>query len=215
MSHPPFEFLLGGTFDPIHYGHLAIINRLQTLEPKLPIRIVPCAIPALKEQASATFEQRVDMLNLALAEKKGIAIDCREAKRSGPSYTIDTLRELSEEKPETRFLLVMGADAAGQIDAWHEAEQLPRFCHLVVLNRPHYPLREVEKTVRSLGFMVYRDFEEILQGDKGGLLTIYMTDNELSSTQMRDALDSGKSLSGMTVKPVIDYIHKHRLYTQN
>ena len=129
--------IFGGTFDPIHYGHLRpALELLETLE-LAEVRFIPCRIPAHRGLPQVTAEQRLALVRLALADQPGFMADDRELRREGPSYMVDTLASLREDVgPETPLCLIIGADAFRELHTWRRWRELTDWAHIVVMQRP-------------------------------------------------------------------------------
>lgn len=212
-SKSQLEFILGGTFDPIHHGHLAMIEQLVGLDARTTIRLIPCAVPALKSEPGATFKQRCDMLHLAVGSYHQVIVDEREAQRDGASYTIDTLKALKSEFPDKVFVLVIGADNAVEIEKWHRWRELSESCHLLVLNRPGNQDSKVTNALTDSGFKLVADFNEMKSVSKGLALYHQMSEKKESSTQIRQSAGESGLPYYMLPESVIEYIRKNRLYT--
>ncbi len=184
------EFIFGGSFDPIHFGHLHIIDNLQSLSSDWTIRVLPCAVPALKKQTSASFEQRVEMLQLALSDYNNILVDQRENARSGKSYSYDTLCELTEEYSNRQFILVIGSDNLDSIGRWHKAERLAKLCHLIVVNRPDSNVEKQLIELVNLGFNPTESPLELTKLKNGLFYHYRITERNTSSTAIRESLRS-------------------------
>ncbi len=207
------EFVFGGTFDPIHLGHLAIINSLLNIDDEAMVRVIPCAVPALKNQPGTTFKQRSEMVTLSLANKKRVLIDKRESQRKGPSFTIDTLTALKHENPQRKLILVMGADSIVDIEKWHQWQAFANICHLLVVNRPGIELKAIEKAISRSGFRLQSSYLA-LKSEACGLAFYYqMPEKYESSTQIRDSGGHSEASRFMLPESVIEYIRKNRLYT--
>ena len=127
--------MLGGTFDPIHRGHLAIAEQVRVELDAAEVWLVPTGQPPHRGPASASTEDRLDMCRAAAAEHPGMRVLDLEARRAGPSYTADTLAELEAGRPDAEIWLLLGADAAREFPAWHRREALERQARFVLVNR--------------------------------------------------------------------------------
>ena len=132
--------LLGGTFDPVHNGHIhlarSVYNALQLQE----LRLIPCNQPLLRSAASATAQQRLRMVQLALADDPGLIADDRELQRGGYSYTIDTLRLVRKEQAKTPLCLIVGMDQFVHFEQWRSWQQIAELAHIIVPTRAGYEL---------------------------------------------------------------------------
>ena len=207
------EFIFGGTFDPIHHGHLAIIESLLEIDRDARVRVIPCAVPALKNAPSTSFNQRLEMLTLALSDQKRVLIDSREAQRAGPSFTIDTLTELKSEMPTTRLALVMGADSILDIEKWYQWQAFAKTCHLIVVNRPGIELSAIERAISISGFQKQLSYDALKSNAVGQAFYYQMPEKSESSTQIRDSGSHSETARFMLPESVIEYIRKNRLYT--
>lgn len=183
--------LFGGSFDPVHHGHL-IVARVAAESLGLDaLRFVPAREQPFKRgRHGATPAQRAEMLELAIAGAPGFAVERAELEREGPSYTVDTLRALRAREPGIRLLLLVGADAAGELDAWREAEEIPALATVVVFGRagvPVPPSRLIARTIEVPGI-------------------------EISATEIRRRVREGRSIRYWVPDPVSEYVTRHRLY---
>jgi len=182
----------GGSFDPIHLGHL-IVARSAAEQLRLDaVRFVPARIQPFKtDRQMATPDHRLAMLELALADQPGFVVDDREIRREGTSYTIDTLRELSAELPQDQLCLLVGADAARELPDWREARLIPELARIVVLTRPGVEVRLGE-----------------LPAD-----VIEVPAVDISATEVRRRVRSGEPIQELVPPAVADYIESHGLYS--
>lgn len=127
--------ILGGTFDPIHLGHLRLALEIQRNCLLDEIRFMPCKIPVLKPNAHASAEQRIMLLRLAIVNEPQFLIDTREISRATPSYMVDTLQSLREDFPNTPLCLILGTDTLHQLHHWHQFEKLFDLSHLIIAHR--------------------------------------------------------------------------------
>lgn len=127
--------LFGGTFDPVHLGHLSVAwEAAELLDAE--VRLMPASVPPHRPAPIANAEQRVAMLRAALQKQSRLTLDTRELERSGPSYTIDTLTELRAEQGDRPLVLLIGADAFAGLPGWHRWRELFEVAHIGVLSRP-------------------------------------------------------------------------------
>jgi len=125
--------LFGGTFNPIHNGHLRIAVELAEQLDVESLRMIPCALPPHREALTVSAEQRLQMLKAAIENQPRLVADEIELQRQGPSYTIDTLRQVRAEiTSDTPLYLCLGMDVLATIDSWHQWQQLTDYCHLVI-----------------------------------------------------------------------------------
>lgn len=205
--------ILGGTFDPVHFGHLRIALELQQELDLQTVRMVPCAQPPHRDEPGANAQQRLEMLQLALGDEPALLLDSREYQRQGPSYTVDTLRslrtELGEEQP---LCLIMGSDAFASLPTWHEWQQLFELAHIVLAHRPGW--KEQMSELGGLDISKrFTDRPEALQQRSAGLILPWaVTQLEISATNIRRSVRQGKSPRYLLPEAVREYIKKNRLY---
>lgn len=181
--------ILGGTFDPIHIGHLVAGDQACEQLNLDEVVFVTAGDPWQKsDHELSPAQHRLAMVNLAVADHPTFVSSAIEVNRPGPTYSIDTVRELSAGSTDLFFIL--GEDAFAGIDSWHEAEQLKSLVHFAVCTRPGSPDR--------------------LLNDHSTVVPIPELD--VSSTIVRDYVRSGRSIRFLTPEPVIRYIHDHKLY---
>ena len=183
--------LLGGSFDPVHLGHL-IVGRVAAETLGLDsLRFVPAREQPFKRGLhGALAEQRAAMLDLAVAGSPGFAVERAELDRPGPSYTVDTLRALHAREAGVRLTLLLGADAAAELEAWHRAEEIPALATVVVFARAGVPVPSSPLISR----------------------TIEVPAVEISATEIRRRVREGRSIRYWVPDPVAEYVTRHRLY---
>lgn len=211
MLAPPIG-LLGGTFDPIHLGHLrpalAARDALQLAE----LRLLPNRVPPHRASPFCTAEQRLEMVKLAAAEFH-LVVDERELRRDQPSWTIDTLEELRRELPHTPVCFLMGMDSLLGLPTWRRWQELLDVAHLVVSVRPGWHIDEADTDVRALLQAHVTERREDLHERLAGC--IWLAHNEplpLSSTQVRALLAEGNDPRDLLPESVADYIRRQGLY---
>jgi nicotinate-nucleotide adenylyltransferase len=138
--------IFGGTFDPIHYGHLILAEQCREQGPLDEVWFLPAPRPPHKgEHALTRFEQRVEMLTLAIAGNPAFRIDEMEKERTGPSYTAETLAELHRRHPGDEFFLMVGSDTLADLPSWREPQQVVRLASLLVARRPNHDVTPVDE----------------------------------------------------------------------
>lgn len=204
--------ILGGTFDPIHYGHLRpALELLETLK-LAEVRFIPCRVPAHRDTPSITAEQRLELVQLAIAEQAGFVIDGRELCRPGTSYMIDTLSSLRAELGVTPLCLILGSDAFRELMTWRRWQELTDLAHIVVMRRPgaDQPLPPLLEDFVSSRLI---DQPQALHDrPAGSILWQTVTPLAISATQIRRLLMRGQSARYLLPEPVLAHIHAHALY---
>jgi nicotinate-nucleotide adenylyltransferase len=200
VSDPRRVAILGGTFDPIHLGHIAIAEQAVDGAGLEETWLVPSATPPHRGAASASAQDRLDMVQSAVAGHPRLRVLDIEVRRPGPSYTADTLRELEAGYPGAEFWIVLGADAARDIVTWHGREELLGRARFLLVNRSGVD-RLAEADARRLGF------------DAGGRTLIIEVDSPaISATEVRERVAAGLSLDGLVPAAVAEIIAARGLY---
>ena len=213
-SRPGPLAVLGGTFNPVHYGHLRSALELVEHLGLAELRLMPCASPPHRDTPTCSAEHRAAMVELAVASEPSLACDRRELDRAGPSYTIDSLQELRTECGATASLcLVMGCDAFLAIHSWRDWQRLLELAHIVVIGRPGWQL-PTSGPVADWLTMHRADSAAALAAAPAGTIHIEeLRPLAISSTEIRSLLQSGNSVRYLLPESVIDYIQSHGLYT--
>lgn len=204
--------IFGGTFDPVHFGHLRAAVEAREKLGLADFRLLPAGRPPHRSDTVANGEQRLDMLRLALDGCTDLRVDDREVRRAGYSYMVDTLAEIRGEAGEAPLLLMIGQDAANALDRWHEWRRLFDLAHLVVMRRPdaHFNCRgELRRQVEESRV---HEAAKLLQRPAGRVLSLEITQLDVSSTHIRSLLAAGRSARFLLPDRVIDYIREQGLY---
>ncbi|SDT88779.1 nicotinate-nucleotide adenylyltransferase [Pseudomonas pohangensis] len=204
--------ILGGTFDPIHFGHLrAAVEVAETLQLN-ELKLIPSARPPHRDTPQVSAAQRLAMVRAATVGVSGLSVDDRELLRETPSWTIDTLESLRRELPApTQLFLLLGWDAFCGLPEWQRWEELLNHCHLVVLQRPDADA-EAPEVLRDLIAARSVTGPQLLDGPGGKIAFVWQTPLAISATQIRQLLASGRSARFLLPDSVLSYIHAHRLY---
>lgn len=202
--------VFGGTFDPVHNGHLRTALELVRALRLDELRLIPCHTPAMRTRPAATAVQRLAMLRLALADSAPLQCDDREIRRGGTSYTIDTLRSLRAELGASgRLCLIVGADAFAAFDSWKEWDRMVELAHIVVMERPGERPAQSPALAR---WVAARAAADIGQAPCGGILSLQLTQLAISATHIRALLSAGESPRFLLPDAVLDYIRQHHIY---
>jgi len=210
--------ILGGTFDPIHFGHLRLAEEMLELANLRQIRFIPTGIPPHRTAPQVSAQHRSAMVRLAITDQPAFVLDEREVERTAPCYTVNTLRELRAELGAAQPLcLLMGGDAFLQLHTWHEWEQLFGLAHIVVGYRPGFTL---EERIHSATAELQRHYQQRLcaanalsQQPCGGITELAIPKLEISATDIRRRVAEGRTIRYLLPSAVANYIHQHQLYT--
>ena len=187
--------ILGGTFNPIHLGHLLIAQDALEQAGLARVLLIPAAVPPHKPLAGpVSAADRLRMLKLACAGNPQMAVDDLEVRRGGKSYSVDTITELRKRLPLADFFFIIGADSLVELPQWHQVEHLVQLCRFLVFTRPGY----VAKPVRRVAGLRYQLFST--------------HPCEISSCEIRERLASRRSIRYLVPEPVRRYIERQQLY---
>jgi len=210
--------ILGGTFDPVHYGHLHFADDVRRALGLAEVRLVPAADPPHRDRPTASAADRLAMLDLAVAEFPGLVVDDRELRRTGKSYTVLTLQELRGAYPGSPILVLLGADAFRGLPSWHRWHELFDLAHFVVVERPGVDL---EAGLPAPLLAIWRDRRVddpwiLISRPAGAIFVQPIAPVDVSATLIRDRVASegkaGTKWRGLLPPAVLAYIERHHLY---
>lgn len=201
--------IYGGTFNPVHYGHLRTALEVKEIFGLAQLRLIPCRLPPHRQQPDVDGEQRLKMLQLAIADTAELQIDRRELDRAGPSYMIETLRSLREENPQAKLILFIGTDAFASLESWHQWQHLFDLAHIVVMTRPSCIMPDLADFFRQ---RLYTNRRQLQQHMAGGLFFQAVTALDISATAIRRLIAEGRNPKFLLPDQVIAYIRNHQLY---
>lgn len=212
--------LLGGTFDPIHNGHLDLATKTAQLFELEEVIFIPVSqSPHKLDDQPTSSLHRVAMLELALEQRRKFSIELLEIEKGGISYTIDTLSRLKERNPDWELFLILGADAFLLMDTWKSFTNILKLCHVLVSTRPGVKLEIPEKLMQTLGLK-----KSLLENNDLKLPMTLSTISEktirlyqiptqnISSREIRRRVQTGKEIKNLLPPAVDHYIMHHRLY---
>jgi nicotinate-nucleotide adenylyltransferase len=208
--------LLGGSFDPVHHGHMALAELFAGLLQPDQLRIVPAGKPWQKSSLHASDADRVAMLELAFKDARFSAVlDLQEIEREAPTYTVDTLRGMRAELgPDASIIFVMGADQLHKLDTWRDWRALFDLANIAVAARPGFdiarealPPAVAEQLERRLATP-----DRLCATPSGSVSIVQSLAVDISATQVREALAAGGDASALVAPQVLDYIQQHNLY---
>ena len=195
--------VLGGTFDPVHKGHLIIAEEVRTRLDLVEVLFVPAGQPWLKTSHPVSpAEHRLQMLRLAIADKTHIKLSTVEIERTGHSYTVETIAELRGQLGDRdELFFILGWDSLDTLPQWREPSRLIRMCRLVAVPRSGYPLPDLKA------------METIIPGISQRIVMMEKPEIDISSSAIRDRVSQGLSIRELVPEPVAEYIRQHKLYS--
>ena len=191
--------LVGGTFDPIHLGHVAMAEAAADCAGLDRVLLLPASIPPHKAGASAPAPDRLEMSRLAVRGRPRLEVSDLELRRPGPSYTVDTLEELAHQRSGDELYLVLGWDAARELASWREPERVQELARLVIVTRPGWTAPTAED-LRRAGI------------DPARTILCDAQTPDIEATQVRELVEAGGGLDGLLDPAVEAYIRRRRLY---
>jgi len=202
--------VFGGTFDPIHNGHVLTISELLEKLPFEKILVIPNFHPPHRESSQASYKHRYEMASLAFKDIPKTTVDNRESFREGPSYAIDTVKEVMTEDEEARVVMIVGSDSFIDIHSWHKWKELIGLTDFVIMTRPDMPLSR-NNSAKEL--VTVEKFKKDLFEDKQlNIFEIEVTPFKISSSSIRDNIAKGKKIDHFVNSNVEEYIKEHGLY---
>lgn len=208
--------LMGGTFDPVHRGHIASASELASLLPVDHVQLLPCHIPPHRNTPLCSAEQRLKLLEAAVEDEPGLVVNGLELQRAEPSYTVETLRELRQQYPQQALFWVMGSDAFNQLESWYQWQDLLELAHVVVMDRAEQPL-SLTPALERLWQQRHIALPEADIADLAGcIFSVQLSPWPVSATKIRTALvagDSETAKQGLPAK-VWQTIRDQGLYAQ-
>ncbi len=200
--------VLGGSFDPIHQGHLQTASEVMQTLSLDEIRIVPSRMPPHRDGPIASIEQRVKLIQVALKSYKRMRIDFCEVEREGPSYTIDTLLHIGQETNQP-LCLIIGQDAFDGFMRWHRWQAIIEVAHLVVMRRPG---SNVIKDYGVLNRRIVHRPLSLSSCESGNIFFCDVSELDISSSQIRERLRQGADCHGLMPSGVLEWINKENIY---
>ena len=209
--------VMGGTFDPVHIGHLRSAEEIVSLLELKSIRLIPSYIPPHRNLPGTTAVQRLDMIKLAISTNERLEVDDREMRREGRSYSIDTLcdirNEIGKEQP---LYFILGSDAYQLFSEWHRWQELTQYAHLIVIDRPAIEglanKAGLPEELKTWSELKQCDIQEMRRCPAGGVCHIALTRIDVSSTKIRSMLATGMSTRYLLRDKVRRYIDEKELY---
>jgi len=202
--------VFGGTFDPVHNGHVETISELIEKLPFEKILVIPNFKPPHRKNSRVSYTHRYEMTSLAFKDIPKTTVDNREYLREGPSYAIDTVKEVLTEEEEARVVMIVGSDSFVDIHSWYRWRELIDLVDFVIMKRPGMPL---SKNKKAKDLVNIEEFKKELFEDK--LLNIFeieVAPFKISSSSIREKIAKGKKIDHLVNSHVEEYIKEHGLY---
>lgn len=210
----PMLGLLGGTFDPIHVGHLAVGRAARSVLGLAEVRLVPARLPPHRSGPHVSSHHRFAMAALSVLTEPGWTVSDAEVDRDGPSYSYDTLQGvLAEGLAPTQICFLIGADAFAEIATWSRYPAVLDLAHFVVVARPGLPLAALEARVPAMAARLVPPAALAARGTPG-ITLLDISTPDVSSTDIRARAASGQPLDGLVPEAVAQYIRRHGLYAR-
>ena len=206
--------VFGGTFDPIHYGHLrSAFEMLQALD-FAQVRFIPCGDPPHRGVTFASAEERFRLVEEAIAGQEGFVADDRELRRDGPSYTVDTLATLREEFPDRSLGLIVGMDAFLGLPGWYRWDEILDFAHIVVAHRPGWKAPDIGVLGELIAEHGTHRVQDLHTVTHGRLHIHAVTQLEIASTEIRELVAAGRDPRFLMPDAVRNAIEETGLYKE-
>lgn len=205
-----FYGIFGGTFDPIHNGHIETVSSVTDSCLLQGVRFIPSFIPPHRDQPGASAQHRLAMTRLGIGDDARFCADSRELERETTSYTFDTVKSLQREYPTHDYCFILGIDALLGVESWYRWQALLDAVHLLVMARPGWDIPSPappwlqQRQVQRL--------EELQEHSAGHILFVPVEPNPVSATQVRERIACGQSIEDLVPAAVASYINTHRLY---
>lgn len=211
--------VLGGTFNPIHFGHLRLAQELADTLNLKEVRFVPAANPPHKDAPSVSAFHRAEMVKLAITDNPAFKLDERELHRAGASYTIDTLislrSEIGAQSDNVALCLMMGSDAFTRFNTWHRWQEILDYCHIILVQRPSISVQQ-QPLANELALLLQNHYTENvsdLSNQNAGFIHMQtITALSISSTAIRAAFKLNQTPRYLMPQIVMDYIATNQLY---
>jgi len=209
--------IFGGTFNPVHWGHIRTAIEIKNTLSLEKMLLIPCRIPPHRDEPSVSAQLRLAMLEAAITNYSELEVDERELNRPGPSYTVDTLASIRQEHTSVPLGLCMGVDAFIKLDSWHEWIRLFEFAHIIIVHRPGWHLEQlgdkISSTLRKVIEHRITTSNELLHKSANGLvLPLKVTNIDISSSDIRRRISLGKSVEEMLPRETFKIIQREKLY---
>ena len=208
--------ILGGTFDPVHNGHIRLAIEFYERLGLTELRLIPLRFPPHREPPLAEPGQRLAMLQLAVANISGLVVDDCEIRKETTSYTIETVCLIKERIGDLPVCLLMGFDAFSKIHTWHRWEELLEYVHIAIADRPGNTTKEYSRDLAELiKSHLTGNVSELQNSPSGKIYRLTMPMLDISATQIREIISNNQCASGLLPGKVLEFINANNLYNVN
>jgi len=202
--------VFGGTFDPVHNGHVLTISELLEKLPFEKILVIPNFQPPHRESSQVSYKHRYEMASLAFKDIPKTEVDSREYLREGPSYAIKTVKEVMSEEEGARVVMIVGSDSFVDIHSWYKWKELINLVDFVIMKRPDRPLSKKKKAQNLVSSEWFK--KDLFEGSQLNIFEIEVTPLKISSSSIRENIAKGKKIDHLVNTLVEEYIKEHGLY---
>ena len=202
--------VFGGTFDPVHNGHVLTISELLEKLPFEKILVIPNLQPPHRESSQVSYKHRYEMASMAFKDIPKTIVDNRESLRDGPSYAIETVKEIMSEEEGVRVVMIVGSDSFVDIHSWYKWKELINMVDFVILKRPDRPLSKNKKAQNLVSSEWFK--KDLFEDSQLNIFEIEVTPFKISSSSIREKIVKGKKIDHLVNTLVKEYIKKHGLY---
>ena len=205
--------IFGGTFDPVHYGHIKVASDLADHLDVNSVALMPCGKPTHRPPPAATPSQRLDMLKLSIVGNQKLTVEESEIDTTTPNYTINSLHRIRSRigAKETVFLCIV-SDTLSQLDSWHQWTDLTKYCHIVAISRPGLNRKYSSSLTNWIASRRCRDVAKLKENPAGFVYHCELSFLDISSTKIRQKIKTNEALQKLLPSKVINYIHINHLY---
>ncbi len=205
--------ILGGTFDPVHCGHLRLALEVREQLALASVRLLPAPNPRLRETPRASVAQRLELLRAAIDAEAGLEVDARELDRDGPTHTVETLESLRREFSVEALVFIVGMDSFRSLDRWHRWQELLDFAHLLVAQRPGASLPDPGAVAELLDERRCDDVATLMAKPAGHIMICAPPLLDISATRVRALIAERRSIRFLVPDKVIELINRSRCYS--
>ena len=202
--------VFGGTFDPVHNGHVLTIAELLEKLPFEKILVIPNLQPPHRESSQVSYKHRYEMASMAFKDVPKTIVDNRESLRDGPSYAIETVKEIMSEEEGVRVVMIVGSDSFVDIHSWYKWQDLSTLVDFVIMKRPDTPLSKNKKAQNLVSSEWFK--KDLFEDGQLNIFEIEVTPLKISSSSIRENIAKGKKIDHLVNTLVEEYIKEHGLY---